>query len=137
MFREVWRKFQLKVHPDLFSRFPDLQRVNADSLQRLQGLLNEVKSMERPDEDRVKARSEKLEFFVRSNPAAADGEKPNFLKIPVQITLAGEYAHNSLAMSLSKLFAAVGLPTRWHWGPEYFASTFLPSQPPPQEEEGK
>lgn len=138
MFKEVWRKFQLKVHPDLFSQFPELQKVNADSLQRLQGLLNEVKSLERPEEDRVRARLEKLQFFVRA-PAPAgvtvDPSKPHFLKVPVNIQINGEYAHNSLATSLSKLFTAVGLPPRFHWGPEFFSSTYKPTAPPPPEED--
>lgn len=143
MFKEVWRKFQLKVHPDLFSQFPELQKVNADSLQRLQGLLNEVKSLERPEEDRVRARLEKLQFFVRA-PAppgvAADPSKPHFLRVPINIQINGEYAHNSLASSLSKLFTAAGLPPRFHWGPEFFSSTYTPTAPPPpeqgEEEEG-
>lgn len=137
LFRETWRKFQLKVHPDLFAQFPELQAVNSDSLQRLQGLLNEVKSLERPDEDRVKARTEKLQFFVRAPPAAGQpADKPHFLKIPISVHLSGEYAHNSLALSLSKLFVAVGLPSRFQWGKDYFSSTFTPTpQPPPEKDE--
>jgi hypothetical protein len=135
-FRDVWRRFQLKVHPDLFAQFPELQSVNSDSLQRLQGLLNEVKSLERPDEDRVRARSEKLQFFVRANPGAGPGEKPHFHKIPVTVSLAGGFAHNSLALSLSRLFGAIDLPVRWQWGPDYFSSTFVPSKEPPPEQPG-
>jgi hypothetical protein len=63
------------------------------------------------------------------------GETPHFHKIPVTVNIAGEYAHNSLAASLSRLFGAIDLPVRWLWGPDYFSSTFVPSKEPPPERE--
>ena len=39
LFRELWRRLQLRVHPDLFARYPDLRARNEASLKKLQGCL--------------------------------------------------------------------------------------------------
>lgn len=147
MFREVWRKFQLRVHPDLFMQYPELQATNAGSLKKLQGILNEAKSSERQREEMLKARIEQLEFFVRlpeapaaaanssSGPAAAAPAAPAFLRVPLTIRIPGSNCQHVLGDALSTLFAHCGLPTRFHWGPEYWGSTYTASSKEGSEEE--
>ena len=117
-FREVWRKFQLRVHPDLFSLFPELMAKNQESLQKLQGVLNEAKSGEKTLEDFIKPRSEQLEFFVRTDVEAS------FLRVALTLRLPGGHCPDSLAEAISPLFAACKLPHRFHWGREYWGSTY-------------
>ncbi|RYG50844.1 DUF4460 domain-containing protein [archaeon] len=118
MFREVWRKFQLKVHPDLFARFPELQAVNDASLKKLQGILNEAKSGEKTTDDFLKARTEQLEFFLRT------GTDASFIRVPLVLRLPGGNCKHVLAEALCKLFEHAGLPTRFFWGNEYWGSTY-------------
>ncbi len=119
-FREVWRRFQLKVHPDLFTKFPDLQKANADSLQKLQGLLNECKSGQgRCTSDILQPRSESVEFFLRT-------ERDNaFMRVPMTFRVPGGNCRNVVGASFSELFRVAGLPDRFRWGPEYWMSTFI------------
>lgn len=124
-FREVWRKFQLRVHPDLFSEVPALQEVNAASLQKLQGILNEAKTAERDRADALRPRTETLEFYLRNSRAdAPKGAPPNFLRVSLSVRVAGANCSHLLADSLSTLFAHAGLPSRFHWGPEFWNSTY-------------
>jgi len=123
LFKDVWRRFQLRVHPDLFSDAPDLQAANAASLQKLQGILNEARTAERAAADALRPRTETLEFFLRGAPAAA-GAPPAFLRVPLVVRVAGANCSHLLADALATLFAAAGLPPRFHWGPEFWGSTF-------------
>jgi hypothetical protein len=128
-FREVWRKFQLKVHPDLFTAFPDLQKLNSDNLAKLQAVLTEAKSGEKTTDDYVKPRNEQLEFYMRT-------EKSNaFIRVPLALKLPGGNCKGVLAEAIAKLFSAAGLPTTFHWGPEYWQSTYTPRAPIPEEAE--
>lgn len=127
-FREIWRKFQLRVHPDLFSQYPDLQAKNNESLQRLQGILNEAKTSEgRSAEELLKPRIEHLEFFVRTNIKSTGQESgsPRFLRVPITIRIPGNNCQHVLAEALSELFSHCGLPSRFHWGSEYWNSTYV------------
>lgn len=137
LFRDVWRRFTLKVHPDLFGQFPELQAANSASLQKLQGLLNECKSGERTVEERLRGRTESLEFFVRAPGAAgSSSHAPSFARLPVTVRVPdGGHCPESLAMELGALFAACGLPHRFHWGDDYWQSTY--AVPPPREGEGE
>jgi hypothetical protein len=134
LFRDVWRKFALKVHPDLFGQYPDLQARNNESLQKLQGLLNEAKSGDRSSEERMKGRTEQLEFFVKSsNPSAGTSSAvASFMRLPLTIRVPdGGNCPDVLAEALGVMFASVGLPPRFHWGTEYWQISYTI---PPQRE---
>lgn len=127
LFRDVWRRFTLKVHPDLFGQFPDLQTKNSDSLQKLQGLLNEAKSSERRVDERLRGRTETLEFFIRvpAPPAGSPSTTSAFARLPVTIRVPdGGHCPEALALSLGEMFEAVGLPRRFFWGSDYWQSTY-------------
>lgn len=134
LFRDVWRKFALKVHPDLFGQFPDLQTRNTESLQKLQGLLNEVKSGDRSSEERMKGRTEQLEFFVRgSAPPTGSSATATFMRLPLTIRIPdGGNCPDVLAEALGNMFATVGLPQRFHWGSEYWQIAYTL---PPEDKE--
>lgn len=127
-FREVWRRFQLKVHPDLFTKFPELQKANAESLQKLQGLLNECKSGQgRCTSDILQARTETVEFYLRT-------ERDNaFTRVPMAFRIPGGNCRNVVGASFSELFRIAGLPERFRWGTEYWESTYI--KPAKQAEE--
>ena len=137
LFRDVWRRFTLKVHPDLFGQFPILQAANSESLQKLQGLLNEVKSGERTVEERLRGRTEKLEFFIRApSSSAAAASTSAFSRLPVTIRIPdGGHCPESLAIEIGEMFSACGLPGRFHWGTEYWQSTY--TVPPERPQDGE
>lgn len=148
-FRDIWRKFQLLVHPDLFTSFPDIQQKNSDSLQKLQGILNDAKSMERDANELIKPRTETMEFFIRahrivtprsppsngrtfppknssSTPSSSSSSSSDnhFIRVPLVIRVTGSHFQHVLADSLIHLFKLCGLPSRWYWGNEYWNSTY-------------
>ena len=127
-FSELWKRFQLKVHPDLFMRYPALRKANTDSLQTLQGILNECKSGERCTTDYLRPRVETLEFFLRTETDNA------FMRVPLTIRIPGANCRNVLAESFSALFKTAGLPPRFHWGPEYWNTVYIQRAPLPEEE---
>jgi hypothetical protein len=126
LFKDVWRRFQLRVHPDLFTAYPKLQAANAASLQKLQGVLNESRTAERRPEDVLKPRTESLEFYLRPAAPPRDGAPPTFVRVPFTLRVPGGRCQHSLAESLGALFGYAGLPTVFRWGPEYWDSTFSP-----------
>ena len=126
MFKDVWRKFQLRVHPDLFTAYPELQAANSASLQKLQGILNDARTKERSTEDaNLKPRTESLQFFLRTDAGAgaSAAAAPTFLRVPITIRVPGTHCKNVLADSIVELFKHAGLPCSFHWGPEYWGST--------------
>jgi hypothetical protein len=128
-FSELWKRFQLKVHPDLFMRWPDLHKTNTESLQKLQGILNECKSGERSVTEYLRPRVETMEFYMRTDKENA------FMRVPVSIRIPGANCRNVLATSFAALFKQAGLPARFHWGPEYWNQTYTVPPPAPGEEE--
>ena len=131
-FREVWRKFALKVHPDLFARWPALREQNADSLARLQGVLNEAKSSPgRCATSALRPRTENLSFFLKTG---TDGA---FVRVPLTLRIPGADCRHVLAAAFAALFRAAGLPERFDWGAEYWGSTYLaPAQEAGEDGEG-
>ena len=135
-FREIWRKFQLRVHPDLFTDYPVLQAANSASLQKLQGILNEAKTAERASAEALRPRTEMLEFYLRDTRATLpNGAPPAFLRVPLVVRVAGANCAHLLADSLASLFKIAGLPNRFHWGAEFWGSTFKANEPLTKEEE--
>jgi len=120
-FKDIWRKFQLRVHPDLFTSYPELQAANSASLQKLQGILNDARTKERTTDEAVKPRTESLQFYLRTE--KKEGAEPTFLRVPLTIRVPGPRCQNVLAESFSELFRHAGLPLVFHWGPEYWGST--------------
>jgi hypothetical protein len=137
LFKDVWRRFQLRVHPDLFTAYPKLQAANATSLQKLQGVLNESRTAERRPEDVLKPRTESLEFYLRPVGGAppAGGAPPTFIRVPFTLRVPGARCQHSLAESLGTLFGYAGLPTVFHWGPEFFNSVVVKGPEVPEEKE--
>ena len=128
-FREVWRKFQLKVHPDLFAKYPELQKANSESLQKLQGILNECKSGTKCLTEILQPRTETLEFYLRTDKDNA------FMRLPLTVRIPAGDCRNVLATTFAALFKQANLPTRFHWGPEYWQSTYsLPPRVPGEDE---
>jgi hypothetical protein len=125
LFKDVWRKFQLRVHPDLFTAYPKLQAANAASLQKLQGVLNESRTAERRPEDVLKPRTESLEFYLRPAAPPRDGAPPTFVRVPFTLRVPGGRCQHSLAESLGTLFGYAGLPTQFRWGEEFWGSVFV------------
>ncbi len=159
-FREVWRKFQLLVHPDLFTRFPELQAANAASLQVLQGVLNDAKSGHRTTGEALRPRTEQLTFYIRasrilprgggatraaggaaapqrggsgSGSGSASTDDASFVRVPLTLRIPGPNCQHVLAESLGELFGHCRLPTRFHWGAEYWGSTYV--APPDDKDE--
>lgn len=129
-FREVWRKFQLKVHPDLFAKYPELQKANSESLQKLQGILNECKSGSKCMTEILQPRTESLEFYLRTDKDNA------FMRVPLTVRIPAGDCRNVLAASFATLFKQANLPTRFHWGPEYWQSTYtLPKAAPGEDDD--
>lgn len=129
LFRDVWRKFQLKVHPDLFTRYPELQEANSSSLKKLQGILNQCKSTDRTTDEHLKACTEKLEFFLRTDRDAS------FIRVAMEMKLpAGNYS-GRLRDQMGQIFKHAGLPTNFAWGPDYFRSKYYVPKRTPEEEE--
>lgn len=137
LFRDVWRRFQLSVHPDLFAQFPELQAVNSASLQKLQGILNEARtSAERATDEMQRPRTEVLELFLRDPaPEGAPADAPPaFLRVPLTIRLQGANSHHVLAEAMSTLFRHARLPTRFRWGDGFWGSTYV-DRPDPDGEQ--
>ena len=132
-FKDVWRKFQLRVHPDLFTAYPELQAANSASLQKLQGILNDARTKERTTDEVFKPRLESMQFFLRASapaPAAATASAgapasapAAFLRVPLTIRVPGSHCKNVIGESFAELFKHAGLPSSFHWGPEYWGST--------------
>ena len=122
MFRELYRRFVMKVHPDLFAQFPELSKTNDASLKKLSGVISEARSGEKTAEDFMKARDEQLLFYVRTD---VEG---SFLRVPLSIRVPGGHCPAAFAAALAPLFSACGLPTRFHWGPEYWQHTYTISE---------
>jgi hypothetical protein len=133
-FKDVYRKFQLRVHPDLFTEYTELQAVNSASLQRLQGILNDARSKERTTAEKVVGRVEHLEFFLRATDAPKGSGPPQFLRVPITIRMPTTHCRHVLGDAMGQLFKHAGLPSRFHWGPEYWESTCVCASlisPPP------
>lgn len=128
LFRDVWRKFAQRVHPDLFSRWPDLATHNGDALQRLQGILNEAKSGDKSAEDFMQPRTEDLVFYVRT------AEDSTFMRVPLRLRIAGGHCPDSLAAALAPMLQACGLPHRFFWGRDYWETRHMVRDAPPPEE---
>lgn len=135
LFKDVWRRFQLRVHPDLFTAYPKLQAANAASLQKLQGVLNESRTAERRAEDVLKPRTESLEFYLRPTAPARDGAPPTFIRVPFTLRVPGGRCQHSLAESLGTLFGYAGLPMVFRWGDEFWGSVFVKGEEPKEEED--
>jgi Domain of unknown function (DUF4460) len=123
VFRSVWRKFTLKVHPDLFTQYPELKEKNQESLTVLQGILAEAKSGEKTMQEMMKARKEKIEFYLRTEKA------DSFHRVLLEIDIPGGRCPDALGMFFAKLFKAANLPSKFYWGPEYWESSYVAEKP--------
>ncbi|XP_022669170.1 T-cell activation inhibitor, mitochondrial-like isoform X3 [Varroa destructor] len=88
----VLRPFYLKVHPDMFMKFPDQQRTNEDSLKELNSYLESLTKHEVPTKRR-------LEFFMKKN----GSDELSKLKINLQ--------GKALLETLRYVLKTAGLPT--------------------------
>lgn len=105
--REVFKRFVLRVHPDLFASGPaGTAEVNNDSLKVLQGLLDAVtKSKRIPN-----AGINRLKFFVR------DDDAPEGVRVvQMKFKTTGGDCRNLVASQLKQLFEEVGVPPKFRW----------------------
>jgi hypothetical protein len=79
-------KFFLKVHPDLFNQFPEVQSVNQESLKTLNSLLDIAKSGSESDLNGLPYQVTLRFFLLRSGPTAGSAQKDVFREIKVVLT---------------------------------------------------
>jgi hypothetical protein len=115
LFKDVFRKFMARIHPDLFTRHPELQKQNSDSMQQLLEVLGQAKSGTYETELPILRKT--LVFYVRTDTA------DHFKKIPLELRTTGSNCHNVVAKSMAELFGHCGLPTSFRWGDEYWKRT--------------
>lgn len=124
--KDVLRQFQMKVHPDFFGKFPELQEKNNENLQVLMGVLSSVKSGEKSE--LVEPQKHDLEFFLRTD------QEDHFKRVPLKLDLKGGNSKHVLGRQLSALFKHAGLPTEFQWGEEYWNIKLVQEQKPGDEE---
>jgi len=127
MLKTVLRQFQMKIHPDFFGQFPEMQQQNSDNFQTLMSVLNDAKSGEK--DDYMQLGTHKLEFIVRTD---KDG---HFLRVPLLLEVKGGQSKHVIGRALSRAFNHVGLPTTWQWGKEYWNHRVFIKEASAQEEE--
>ena len=128
LFKDVFRKFMTRVHPDLFAKHPELQEQNSQSMQQLLEVLGQAKSGTYETELPIMKKT--LVFFVRTDKA------DHFKKIPLELRTTGSNCHNVVAKCMSELFGYCGLPTTFRWGDEYWQRTVkLPERRAEEDEE--
>ncbi|KAA0147226.1 hypothetical protein FNF27_05122 [Cafeteria roenbergensis] len=115
LFKDVFRKFMTKVHPDLFSRHPELREQNDASMQQLQEVLGQAKSGQHETEMPVLRKT--LVFYVRTSTAG------HFRKIPFELRTTGSDCKHVLGMAMAQLFEQCDLPSRFRWGSDYWERT--------------
>ena len=109
-FKSLLRKLYLAAHPDLLrSDHPELSNVNNSSMQKLNGILNTIKS---PNSFPT-AGCEEIPFYIKLN-----GE---FRRIDLLLQTAGGDCRNQLASAFEIFFARAGISAgKFSWGDEYF-----------------
>jgi len=126
LFKDVFRKFMTKVHPDLFSKFPELREQNESSTQQLQEILGQAKSGQHETEMPVTRRD--LVFFVRTDSA------DHYRRIPFELRTTGSNCRHVLGRAMGQLFGQCGLPAEFRWGPEYWERTVYRPETKKEEE---
>eukprot|EP01138_Halocafeteria_seosinensis_P000201 gb/GECG01000207.1/.p1 GENE.gb/GECG01000207.1/~~gb/GECG01000207.1/.p1 ORF type:complete len:218 (+),score=30.54 gb/GECG01000207.1/:1-654(+) len=125
--KDVLRQFQMKVHPDFFGKFPELQDKNNENLQVLMGVLSSVKSGEKSE--LVEPQKHDLEFFLRTD------KEDHFKRVPLKLDLKGGNSKHVLGRQLSTLFKHASLPTEFQWGEEYWNIKLIQEQKPSDDEQ--
>jgi hypothetical protein len=126
-FKDVFRKFMMLVHPDLFGKFPELQTTNQDSMQQLQEVLGLAKSGQHESELPVLRKT--LVFYVRTETS------DHYKRIPFELRTSGSNCKHVLGKAMSQLFDKCGLPATFHWGSEYWERTVFTKERRPEEDE--
>ena len=111
----------LLVHPDLFAAHPELAAANDAALKALGGLLADARSGARSADEMTPPRAETLTLYARTS---APGE---FVRVAARLRLPGGHCPDVLGAQLGALFADCGLPSTFHWGDEYWKSTYTMS----------
>mmetsp|Transcript_31632 Transcript_31632/g.44050 ORF Transcript_31632/g.44050 Transcript_31632/m.44050 type:complete len:181 (+) Transcript_31632:66-608(+) len=114
--KAVLKKFYLKTHPDLFMNHPDEKEVNEQSLQHLQGLLDELKDS---TEYYPPASHISLDFYLR-----VSGEE-DFKHATLDIRTSGGECKQLVKKNLSHFFDSVGLPSEFEWGSDFWQTPLL------------
>lgn len=125
-FKDVYRKFMSKVHPDLFTKYPELQETNETSLQSLNEVLQGAKSG--VVDSVLKPTRMDLDFFVRTD------NDHEFLKVPLRLRLAGGYCKRQAGEQMGALFHKCGLPRVFDWGKDYWYQRIRPASPERKED---
>ena len=58
----IYRKLYIRIHPDLFQRYPKQLAVNEDSFQKLMGFFNSIKDGVNPKNHKLA-----LDFYLRTD----------------------------------------------------------------------
>lgn len=132
LFKDVFRKFMMLVHPDLMAKYPELQETNQQSMKELQEILGQAKSGQH--ETVLPAVRKTLYFYVRTDTA------DHFRRVPCELRTTGSNCKHVLGKVMCDLFERCGLPSSFNWGDEYWQRTILTKKTPAgaeDEEEGR
>lgn len=126
-FKDVFRKFMMLVHPDLFGKYPELQETNQNSMQQLQEVLGLAKSGQHESELPIMRKT--LVFYVRTETS------DHYKRIPFELRTSGSNCKHVLGKAMSELFDKCSLPNTFHWGSEYWERTVFTKERRPEEDE--
>ncbi len=116
----VMRSLVTKVHPDLFTAYPEQLQVNETSLSMLQGYLSALKDATGSQFPGV--RNEKLPFYFRTNTPGS------FRLVNLVLHVPGGKNKEAITTQLTTFFKSVGLADSFTWDREYFPLKEPPSR---------
>ena len=93
LLKEVMRKFYIRIHPDLFQRYPIVAKTNEESFSSLMEFFNTLKEGALPEKQTLD-----LPFFMRTK---IEGK---FDEVYLTISTSGGVCHNKVKKDLSAFF---------------------------------
>jgi uncharacterized protein (DUF4415 family) len=118
MLSAVMRSLFVKVHPDLFTAYPEQLATNELSLSTLQGVLSSLK--DNTGHSWPSILNEKLRFYFRTKTPG------HFRLVQLSLHMPGGKNKALAYQQLSTFFAEVGLSPEFTWDKEYFPMRSAP-----------
>lgn len=112
LFSQTFKKFNLRVHPDHFSSYPEQQSTNADSLSLLNGVISDLEAQDTKEE------TLNLTFYTKTQADPPNPAQP-FQRIDIELTGSSRKA---LASQIGNLFEQCGLPSEFKWDEKYIVT---------------